>query len=293
MVRKGMILFAATALLATSCNTYTGAGAYGGATIGAMLGSAIGGIAGGPRGDDIGTLIGMAGGAIVGAAAGAQADKQQQENTGWYHSNKTEESYRQRMQQRSDEQPCDEAYYQRQGTSRSISANTLADVDSGFDPSGSGDDRLYDFQGSDYTTNYSAAKATTTLPTSSSVDQLAAGLAFMPSVEIRNARFVDDNRDNAINRGELCKMIFEVYNHGQQPLRDIEPKVVESTGNKHLTVSPGLHVEELAPGRGIRYTALIKADKRLKDGNAKICVSVVQGGKTISSVQEFNVATKK
>ena len=55
-------------LLLSSCDTYTGSGAYAGATFGSILGSAIGGLSGGPRGSDMGTIIGMAGGAAVGAA---------------------------------------------------------------------------------------------------------------------------------------------------------------------------------------------------------------------------------
>lgn len=54
-----------------------------------------------------------------------------------------------------------------------------------------------------------------------------------------------------------------------------------------------MHVEKLLPGTGIRYTALVKADNRLKNGTAKICVSVVQGGKSISKVSEFNIPTTK
>lgn len=292
-MRRSLIIVAASALLVSSCNTYTGAGAYTGSSLGGILGSAIGGIAGGPRGDDIGTLIGMASGAMVGAAVGAQADKKQQEEMAWYRGQRSESSYRQRVQSaepsRRGNTPSARSYNQ----SSSVDANSLQDLDSGFDPSGSGDDRLYDFQGSDYTSDYSAGQPTTTLPATSSASRMTAGRTFAPSIEIRNARFVDENRDNAINRGELCKVIFEVYNNGQQPIFDVVPMVVEASGNKHLALSPSMHVEQIAPGRGIRYTALVKADNKLKDGMARICVSVMQGGKNISQVSEFSVPTKR
>ena len=69
----------ASAVLLSSCGTYTGQGAFAGATFGSVLGSAIGGISGGWRGHDIGTVVGMAGGAAVGAAIGAAADQKEQE----------------------------------------------------------------------------------------------------------------------------------------------------------------------------------------------------------------------
>lgn len=67
-MKKIMFFVACSSLLLSSCDTYTGSGAYAGATFGSILGSAIGGLSGGPRGSDMGTIIGMAGGAAVGAA---------------------------------------------------------------------------------------------------------------------------------------------------------------------------------------------------------------------------------
>lgn len=69
-MKKIMLFVACSSLLLSSCDTYTGGGAYAGATFGSILGSAIGGLSGGPRGSDMGTIIGMAGGAAVGAAIG-------------------------------------------------------------------------------------------------------------------------------------------------------------------------------------------------------------------------------
>lgn len=102
---------------------------------------------------------------------------------------------------------------------------------------------------------------------------------------------MDGNRDNAISRGELCKVIFEVYNRSGETLYDIQPMVVDATGNSHIYISPGIHVERLDPDQGIRYTALVKADNRLKNGNVKICISVVHGDETISKVNEFTIQT--
>ena len=71
------MIFDLLCVLLSSCDTYTGSGAYAGGSIGSILGSAIGGLSGGPRGSDMGTIIGMAGGAVVGAVIGSQADQAQ------------------------------------------------------------------------------------------------------------------------------------------------------------------------------------------------------------------------
>ena len=79
-----------SSLVMSSCDTYTGSGAYAGGSIGSILGSAIGGLSGGPRGSDMGTIIGMAGGAVVGAVIGSQADKAQADRKAAYKQDRVE-----------------------------------------------------------------------------------------------------------------------------------------------------------------------------------------------------------
>lgn len=277
-MKKSVIIIAASALLISSCGTYTGSGAYAGSTLGSILGSAIGGISGGPRGSDIGTIVGMVGGAVVGGAIGAAADERERQDV--------HDHYQRVMEQKAQQNA-------RQGNYDGYQNRYQDDMSSGFDETNSGDDRIYDFQSSDYTGNYSAQPGTEMMPLSSSVDQLAMGLEYTPAIEIRNARIVDDNQDRMISRNELCKVIFEIYNHGKEPIYDVQPTVVEANGNRHIYISPNMHVERIDPGRGVRYTAMLKADNRLKDGTARICVSVLQGNKAISKVCEFNVPTRR
>ncbi len=179
---------------------------------------------------------------------------------------------------------------QNSGNSSQTSGNSY---DSGFDSTNSGDDRLYDFSSSDYTGNYSAQQPTASFP-SSHIDELnGAPLSYSPNVEIVNARFVDDNQDNKLNRNETCKLIFEIRNRGTQAVYDVVPTVVETSGNKHIYISPNIHVEKIDAGKGIRYTAMVKADNRLKDGYARFCVSVVLGNRAISKVNEFTIPTTR
>lgn len=287
---KSFIIGMSALLLLGSCDTYTGTGAYMGSTLGSIFGSAIGGIAGGPHGSDVGTIVGMVGGAVAGAAIGQATDqKQQAQREADIADMRARRAERQARRQGS--YGNDNTYghgnnygYDNQGSDYS---------GSGFDANNGGDDRIYDFKGSDYSGNYSAKQPDVNMPMQSSVDNLAENLKYTPDIEIKNARFVDDNQDGKIGRGELSKVIFEVYNRGNHTLYDVVPTVVEATGNRHIMISPNMHVESIQPGKGIRYTALVKADNRLKDGNAQFCVSVVQGNKKISKVCEFDIPTAR
>ncbi len=265
VMKKVILLMLCSSLVMSSCDTYTGSGAYAGGSIGSILGSAIGGLSSGPRGSDLGTIIGMAGGAVVGAVIGSQADQAQ---------------------------AVHEAAYQQDRVERRSDYSSVTDNPEIFDSNNGGDDRLYDFKGKDYTGDYSAQQPTTSMPTAT-VEELGARFSYSPILEIVNARFVDDNEDNCLNRNETCKVIFEIVNRGYEPVYDVVPTVVETTGNKHIFISPSIHVEKISPGSGVRYTAMVKADRKLKDGMARFCVSVIHEGKSISKVNEFNIPTKR
>ena len=135
--------------------------------------------------------------------------------------------------------------------------------DSGFDPMGRGDDRIM-------------------------IEPAEAPL------EIRNAMITEMRHDGVLTRGEECTVMFEIMNTSDAPIYDIQPFVEDATGNKHINISPNLRVESIAPRQGIRYTATVLADKRLKDGEIIVRIGVVQAGREVKSqTREFKVPTAK
>lgn len=266
-MKKNIVILVVAVLMLASCGTYTGAGAGQGAYWGGILGSCIGGISGGPRGHDVGTLIGMAGGAIVGAAVGNAADQQRESDLEQYQAEKARLAAN--RQARQSQSTTSQNYNYEQG----------AITDSGFDSTNSADDRVdIDFgDNSSVSTN------------GSSVESIGGS----SSLEIRNARFVDGNNDNVISRGESSVIIFEIYNNGTATAYNIQPTVLETTGNKHILVSPSVLIESLAAGKGVRYTARVVADRSLKEGTAQFSVAIVQGSQTVSKVLNFTVPCSK
>lgn len=279
-----MTITLCAALTLCGCGTYTGEGAYIGGQFGTVIGSAIGGISGGPRGSDIGTLVGMAGGAAIGAVVGSAADKAQQEK------------YEQYQRERDERYARRGGGYDDGGGGAYDSGGTSGGYDeSGFDPTNSGDDRIT----FDDAPASSGDVYTTVEPRTVSVDQLSQTLPgysmkLSPLIEVRNATFVDRDGDGVMRAGEECKVSFEIMNRSSMTLYDITPTVVETTGNKHIHISPSIRVENIAPGMGVRYTATVMAGKRLKNGEAVIRVAVAQGNNEITSqVEEFRVKTMK
>ena len=255
-MKKFIVISLAGAMLLSSCST-TESGASNGAFFGSILGSAIGGITGGYRGSDIGTIVGMAGGAVVGAAIGQASEKEEQRK------------YDEYMRRRNDRSGFD--------------PNNGGDQ-SGFDPNNGGDDRIV--------MEEEVPSQTVTLDELNRMEGFNVNIN--ESIHLRHEDFSDANGDGFITPGEECKVSFEIMNNSDVEIFDVIPTVIETTGNKHIHISPTVRIESIRPHQGVRYTATVLADKRLKDGNAVIRVTVTQGRNDIASMaKEFNITCKR
>ena len=274
-MKKGSVIMMGAALLVSSCTTGAGAGAYAGSSLGSVLGSAIGGIVGGPHGSDVGTIFGMAGGAVVGGALGDATEK---------------------AQRRSAQQYDDDTY---------ASGNSANYVGDDFDPSqmvdnsNSGDDRIDFGAPSSSGANATMSNAPmSTAPSSQSVDasrveQIYGNAKSDGKLTIRNVRFADSNGDGMLSGDEIGQVSFEIYNETAAPIYNFDPSVVEAEANKRIYISPSVRVENIMPGQGLRYTATVKADRRIKDGEIRLLVSAQKEGKPISYVTVVKVATQR
>ena len=255
-MKKFIVISLAGAMLLSSCST-TESGASNGAFFGSILGSAIGGITGGYRGSDIGTIVGMAGGAVVGAAIGQASEKEEQRK------------YDEYMRRRNDQSGFDPNNGGNQ---------------SGFDPNNGGDDRIV--------MEEEVPSQTVTLDELKRMEGFNVNIN--ESIQLRHEDFSDANGDGFITPGEECKVSFEIMNNSDVEIFDVIPTVIETTGNKHIHISPTVRIESIRPHQGVRYTATVLADKRLKDGNAVIRVTVTQGRNDIASMaKEFNITCKR
>ncbi len=283
-MKKYSVMIMSAALVASSCTTGAGTGAYAGSQLGSVLGSAIGGIAGGPRGSDIGTIFGMAGGAVVGAAVGDAATKQ--------HHQDQDDTYM--PSSNYNNRPVYEQPYSNNQPSYSSNQQPVDDIDPTqmVDTTNSGDDRI------DFDVNSSSTLPNNNPDTSVSMDagkveQIygANKAAESGKITIKNVRFEETTEHNVLHGGEVGKVKFEMYNETQAPIYNFMPTVVEADGNKRIYISPSVRVENIMPGQGLRYTATVKADKRIKDGEIRLLVSAQRDGKPISYVTVVKVAT--
>jgi uncharacterized protein YcfJ len=227
-----------------------------GAYTGAQFGNVIGSAIGGISGGWRGHHQGRLIGTIGGAVAGAAigAAVENAENR------KVEEAMERRAQARS-------------------GINQRDYEDSGFDPQGRGDDRITFDEGPAVSGERSVS---------------VTDLIRKAPIELRNAEIYDANGDGILTRGEQCTVSFEIMNNTDNVIYDLMPMVEDVTGNRHVNISPNLRVESINPRQGIRYTATILADKRLKDGEIMVRVGVMQGQQEVTSqTLQLRIQTRK
>lgn len=144
--------------------------------------------------------------------------------------------------------------------------------DSGYDPQGRGDDRIM-------------------------LDGMSPGFTPSPTpvrLEVSEVRILDASRDGQLMRGESAHVVFEIHNPTDKPAYGVQPNVCEVTGNRHIHISENVLVECIQPKQTIRYTAQVKADKGLRNGEAVIRVSVLQGGRELQPLtREYRVVTRR
>lgn len=234
-MKKTLLLSLTATVLLCGCNTYTGVGAYTGATLGGMFGSIVGGISGGPRGSDVGALVGMASGAIAGAAIGSVADQQEAENA-------------------------------------TAGGSTVTTYQTYHVDADAADDRI-DFE-----------------PTATQTPTY--GIYGSTTLMVRNVRFIDENGDGRLSPGETGRIMFEIMNDTPTDVYDVVPMVTEANGNRNILISESARIEGIAPGKGIRYTAMVRGDKRLRTGRARFLITAITpDGKANAPTETLLVTT--
>jgi len=106
-------------------------------------------------------------------------------------------------------------------------------------------------------------------------------------------RVAEENGNRTINRGETCKVVFELANRSGATLYDIVPSLTEVNGNRHLSISAFSPIEQMRNGTIVRCTVIIKADHRLKAGSADFLISVSVRGGDFLPLQDFSIPTDK
>ncbi|MBQ9645783.1 MAG: hypothetical protein IJV24_05450 [Prevotella sp.] len=227
--------------------------------------TATGAYTGGQLGHVIGSAIGgISGGwdghnvgSLIGTVGGVAA--------GAAIGSAIDHSQQRKYEQMQDARSNDRSYNRQRHNPSGQRYDRGVDNPSGYDPQGRGDDRITFME--DYASS---------------------------ALEIRNPMILETERDGVLTRGEELTVVFEVINNQDRPAYNVVPMVAETTGNKHIHISPDVRVESIPARQGIRYTARLQADQGLKKGEVVVRIGVAMDGKVIDSqTADYSVPTAK
>lgn len=117
--------------------------------------------------------------------------------------------------------------------------------------------------------------------------------AALDGLRIRRIRFIDDSRDRILSPGESSKVVFDIVNEGSEAALNVIPSVSESSGNKRITISPSILVEQIKPGEGVKYTATVMAGKRLKQSSITLRLAITDEYGNEYDWHEFQIQTEE
>lgn len=254
-MKKIILSLLLVATIISSCESRQAQGMYMGASMGSILGNAVGGLLGGARGSDLGTLVGAVGGAVIMNEA-TKGTKNYDED-GVYSS-------RRRNRER---QNREYSYYN--NNNEIYSSNDII------------------MPLNDISNNYNNDNITTNV-----INQQTQSTNDGYAIDLRSCD-IEGNGDGILTRNEVIKVVFELFNTTNNTLYNIEPTVIQTTKNKHIYISPTKRVDSLMPGKGIKYTALVTADRWLKNGSITLNVYVKENGEIASQTKTFNIETSK
>ena len=111
------------------------------------------------------------------------------------------------------------------------------------------------------------------------------------NVEITNLRFVDTDKNQHINGGERCQIIFNIRNNGASAVYDVAP-VLTANPSKRIHISPTAIVESISARGEVRYTAHIYAEDNIKESNVSFVLQLMQGNNVIAR-RDFTLQTAR
>ena len=112
------------------------------------------------------------------------------------------------------------------------------------------------------------------------------------SVRLENFHFVDANNNQAIDRGEECKVMFDVVNTGNSIVRDVTPQMEVVNGAKGLLLGGATTIESIPAGERVTYSVPVIA-KKVKSGEAVFQAYATEANGSVTETIEFSLPTKK
>lgn len=102
------------------------------------------------------------------------------------------------------------------------------------------------------------------------------------------------SRNQKIDAGETCRLVFVIINNGYNDALQIEPVVTVENGKSKIKVSEPTVIERISHEDRITYTVILQASPQLRSGKAlfSIRLNELNGNGAIAIQEKFTVDTQ-
>jgi|GEM_PF-4421815 len=106
-----------------------------------------------------------------------------------------------------------------------------------------------------------------------------------------DVRFSDSNKDGTIDVMEDCTLSFVITNRGEATAYEVTPKI-ELLGGKGIVISPSITIDTIRSGASMVYTAHLRANKKLRTGEAIFRIKASDKNDNAAQSQIFVLPTR-
>ena len=109
-------------------------------------------------------------------------------------------------------------------------------------------------------------------------------------LQVSRVHFAGADDDRALGAGEQAYISFDIHNMSDETLYDVAPQVM--CDNKHVSISPTAIITSIPAGATVRYKAAVRANHRLRNGQALFSVRFGTG-RAAYTAKTFAIDTRR
>ena len=113
-------------------------------------------------------------------------------------------------------------------------------------------------------------------------------------VRVTNVTFRDSSGDGVLQPGEAAIVSYDIINVTPRAISLLVPRMELSAQTKRIHISPMQNIVDVPSGEGVRYSATLTADSRLKSGEAQLTLYLSgDNGASFTEMNTIQIRTKK
>lgn len=110
-------------------------------------------------------------------------------------------------------------------------------------------------------------------------------------LEISNIVFADYNDNRILEGGETAYVTFDIRNTSGRTIYNVAPII--SCDNRRINISPTATIAQIDAGRGMRYKAVIQAQRNVRSGQAVFNIGFAQQGSRLDPARSFRINVRR